>query len=190
MSRICVLCLGDHPSFECPITAVFRNSLSIKKEKKQSTIRSFCSASQNDAKVKSEFTPYATSEKSWAFFESNPVSNDDELWLTQKPVSTKNRADLDVFFVKSIVPSGPIPLKASKGGSSPAKLFANKSTSTMIMAEHLITLEDHEAILAQVLEQRSEPARADKPKPKPIKLKKLVKPKEIQKIIGILIFHH
>ena len=130
------------------------------------------------------------SGKSWAFFENDAVTRDDELWLTQKPRAVQNRNDSDVFIVKSIVPSRPIPIKIKQEDSPPpVKIFANKATSTMITADHLITLEDHEAILVQVLEQRIQLGDSDNQKQKPIKLKKLVKPKEIEKLPGKVVFH-
>ena len=194
MSRICVICLGDHPSFECPQTRGPSSPLLLlsgKKEKRQSSIKNFCAQEQINSRVKPEVTISGAPEKPWAFFRDNTLLKDDDFWLTQKSETLQDQGGSDVFFVKSIVPTRPIPLKVKEENQVPStKTFANKSTSTMITVDHLITLEDHEAILVQILEQTSGASALDLPRKSPIKLKRLKKPEEVGTSLGNFIFNH
>lgn len=154
MTRICVLCLGDHPSFDCSSGSEVRSHPSLltpKKEMKQVNIMNFCSVTP---KVKSEVTTGVNSGLPRVNLTRNSVLMDDNSWLLSNSTWPQSSGDSDVTFIKSIVPLGPIPFKAQQKGQPVSKVYVDKSTSTIITADQLITLEEHEAILQVALEQK------------------------------------
>ena len=132
MGRICVLCLGNHASFECSRKSIGSKTSpkeTTKKKKRQASITGFCSHLDN------------------------PLTTPNLPRATPKVFTI----DEEVIFVKAVLPARPIPLilKQEELKREPS-VGIHKSTETIIGANQLITLEEHEAILKELLSEKKE----------------------------------
>lgn len=148
MTRICVLCLGDHASFECSINdlrkkttpQVFkRPETKTQPGKGQTDIKSFC------------------------------IKNPTSFVIPSAPMNQMDprAGNGDVIFVRTVLPATPIPHKIEPVKVEiPSVQKVDKATDPMILGSQLITLEEHEAIIMELL------SRDDPGEPEPLEKKK------------------